>query len=363
MRFLTVPPVVLHLFLLLFLASPATACTKQEKRNLLQFLAGLSQDGGLAASWRDNGTDCCEWEGVVCNGDGAVAEVSLGSKGLEGRISPSLADLTSLLHVNLSYNSFSGGLPPELMFSGSIIVLDVSFSRLNGPLPELPYLVTTDRPLQVLNISSNQFSSEFPSATWKVMKNLIALNASNNSFTGHIPSSLCIGLPSLALLDLCYNQLSGDIPNTLGNCSKLKVLKAGNNHISGILPVEIFHATSLEYLSFPNNGGLQGELDGAHIVKLNNLLTLDLGGNSFSGTIPESIGQLRRLEELHLGSNNMSGELPSTMSNCTNLKTIDLKINNFSGNLGKQFDCTAAVNQPFPRVVGASASCLLAKTS
>ncbi|VAI55589.1 unnamed protein product [Triticum turgidum subsp. durum] len=335
MRFLTVPPVVLHLFLLLFLASPATACTKQEKRNLLQFLAGLSQDGGLAASWRDNGTDCCEWEGVVCNGDGAVAEVSLGSKGLEGRISPSLADLTSLLHVNLSYNSFSGGLPPELMFSGSIIVLDVSFSRLNGPLPELPYLVTTDRPLQVLNISSNQFSSEFPSATWKVMKNLIALNASNNSFTGHIPSSLCIGLPSLALLDLCYNQLSGDIPNTLGNCSKLKVLKAGNNHISGILPVEIFHATSLEYLSFPNNGGLQGELDGAHIVKLNNLLTLDLGGNSFSGTIPESIGQLRRLEELHLGSNNMSGELPSTMSNCTNLKTIDLKINNFSGNLGK----------------------------
>ncbi|XBI45528.1 hypothetical protein VPH35_109983 [Triticum aestivum] len=335
MRFLTVPPVVLHLFLLLFLASPATACTKQEKRNLLQFLAGLSQDGGLAASWRDNGTDCCEWEGVVCNGDGAVAEVSLGSKGLEGRISPSLADLTSLLHVNLSYNSFSGGLPPELMFSGSIIVLDVSFSRLNGPLPELPYLVTTDRPLQVLNISSNQFSSEFPSATWKVMKNLIALNASNNSFTGHIPSSLCIGLPSLALLDLCYNQLSGDIPNTLGNCSKLKVLKAGNNHISGILPVEIFHATSLEYLSFPNNGGLQGELDGAHIVKLSNLLTLDLGGNSFSGTIPESIGQLRRLEELHLGSNNMSGELPSTMSNCTNLKTIDLKINNFSGNLGK----------------------------
>ncbi|VAI44029.1 unnamed protein product [Triticum turgidum subsp. durum] len=253
------------------------------------------------------------------------------SKGASRR---AFADLTSMRRVNLSHNSFSSGLPMELMSSGSIIVLDISFNRLNGLLPEVPYLFTTERPLQVLNVSSNQFSSEFPSATWKVMKNLIALNASNNSFTGHMPSSLCIGSPSLALLDLCHNQLSGNIPNTLGNCSKLKVLKAGNNHLSGILPVEIFHATSLEYLSFPNNG-LQGELDGAHMVKLSNLATLDLGGNQISGNIPVNIDHFKRLEELHLGSNNMSGELPSSLGNCTNLKTIDLKINNFSGGKGK----------------------------
>ncbi|VAI44024.1 unnamed protein product [Triticum turgidum subsp. durum] len=330
----TVPPVVLQLFVLLFLASPATACTEQEKHNLLRFLDGLSCDGGLATSWHNNGTDCCEWEGISCNGDGAVTGVSLESKGLEGPISLFLTNLTSLLRVNLSHNSFSGGLPAELMFSGSIIVLDVSFNRLNGPLPELPPLITTNRPLQVLNTSSNQFSSQFPSATWKVMNSLIALNASNNSFSGNIPSSLCLGSPYLALLDLCYNQLSGDIPNTLGDCSKLKVLKAGNKNLSGILPVETFRVASLEYLSFPNNG-LQGELDGAHIVKVSNLATLDLGGNHFSGKIPESIALLKRLEELHLGSNNMSGELPSTLGNCTNLKTIDLKINNFSGDLGK----------------------------
>uniref|UniRef100_A0A453NDN0 LRR receptor-like serine/threonine-protein kinase n=1 Tax=Aegilops tauschii subsp. strangulata TaxID=200361 RepID=A0A453NDN0_AEGTS len=219
------------------------------------------------------------------------------------------------------------------MSSSSIIALDVSFNRLNGTLQELLSSITTDQPLQVLNVSSNQFSSELPSATWKMMKNLIAFNASNNGFTGHIPSSLCLGSPSFALLDLCHNQLSGDIPNTLGNCSKLKVHKAGNNHLSGTLPVEILHTASLEYLSFPNNG-LQGELDGAQMVKLSNLATLDLGGNQISGNIPESIGQLRRLEKLHLG-NNMSGELPSTLGNCTNLKTIDLKINNFSGDLSK----------------------------
>uniref|UniRef100_A0A453NDL8 Leucine-rich repeat-containing N-terminal plant-type domain-containing protein n=2 Tax=Aegilops tauschii TaxID=37682 RepID=A0A453NDL8_AEGTS len=340
MRAFTILLAVLQLVLLLSLVSPATSCAEQEKHALLQFLTGILGDGALTASWRHE-TDCCEWEGITCNGDGAVTEVSLASRGLEGCISPSLADITSLLHVNLSHNSFSGGLPPELMHSsGSIIVLDVSFNHLNGLLPELPYLFTTERPLQVLNISSNQFSSKFPSATWKVMKNLIVLNASNNSFTGHIPSSLCIGSPSLALLDLCHNQLNGDIPNTVGNCSRLKVLKAGNNHLSGILPIEIFRATPqkknnlLEYLSFPNNG-LQGELDGAHMVKLSNLAILDLGGNPISGNIPQSIGHLKRLEELHLGSNNMSGELPSSLGNCKNLKTIDLKINKFSGDLGK----------------------------
>lgn len=126
--------VALQLFLLLLsLASPASSCTEQEKHSLLQFLTGLSQDGGLAVSWR-NGTDCCEWEGITCNREGVVTEVCLASRGLEGRISPHLAGLTGLLRVNLSHNSFSGGLPPELMYSRSIIVLDVSFSRLSGVL-------------------------------------------------------------------------------------------------------------------------------------------------------------------------------------------------------------------------------------
>ncbi|XP_044979876.1 receptor-like protein 2 [Hordeum vulgare subsp. vulgare] len=325
--------VALQLFLLLLcLASPANSCTEHEEQSLLQFLTRLSQDGGLVVSWR-NGTDCCGWEGITCNREGGVAEVSLASRGLEGHISPHLAGLTGLLRVNLSHNSFSGGLPPELMYSRSIIVLDVSFSRLSGVLHEPPSSVTATRPLQVLNISSNQFGAEFPSHTWKVMQNLVVLNASNNSFTGHIPPSICLS-PSLAMLDLCYNQLSGGVPAALGDCSMLRLFKVGHNKLSGTLPVELFHATSLEHLSFASNG-LQGELDGTSIVKLSNLVTLDLRENRFSGKIPRSIGQLKRLEELYLGNNNMSGEVPSTLSNCTRLMVIDLKINNFSGDLGR----------------------------
>ena len=329
---LPIPSLGFALVVLISLASPTSSCTGQEKGSLLQFLARLSQDGGLAVSWR-NDTDCCAWEGITCNGNGAVTEVSLASRDLEGHISPSLATLTGLLRLNLSHNSLSGYLPQQLVSSSSIIVLDVSFNGLNGDLQELPSSAAV-QPLQVLNISSNLFTGQFPSTTWEAMKNLVALNGSNNSFTGQIPTNFCKSSPSFAVLELCYNKFSGSVPPGLGNCSMLRVLKVGHNNLSGTLPDELFNATLLEYLSFPNNG-LEGKFDGTLVVKLSNLVALDLGGNNFSGKIPDSIGHLSRLQELHLDHNNMYGELPSALSNCKYLTTIDLKVNSFSGDLGK----------------------------
>ncbi|XBH77272.1 hypothetical protein VPH35_103775 [Triticum aestivum] len=311
------PSLGLALMLLASLISPTSSCTDHEKSSLLQLLAGLSRDGGLAASWRSN-TDCCTWEGITCNQDGKVTDVSLASQGLEGSISLSLGKLTGLLRLNLSRNSF-------------IIVLDINFNRLTGALHELPSS-TPARPLQALNISSNLFTGQFPSTTWRAMENLVALNASNNSFTGQIPTMPCASSPSLAVLELNFNKFSGNIPPGLGNCSVLKMLSAGYNNLCGTLLGELFNVTLLEHLSLPNNW-LDGPVNG--IGKLTNLVTLDLGGNGFSGNIPESIGDLKRLEELHLEHNNMSGELPTALSKCTNLITIDLNTNHFSGELNK----------------------------
>ncbi|KAL5211578.1 hypothetical protein ABZP36_022425 [Zizania latifolia] len=319
----------ISLVLLLFLACPTGACTEQESNSLIRFLAGLSKDGGLGVSWQ-NGKDCCAWEGITCSPDRIVTDVFLASRGLEGSISPSLGNLTGLMRLNLSHNSLSGGLPLVLVSSSSIVVLDVSFNCLTGGLSELPPSSTSERPLQVLNISSNLFTGNFPTTTWVMMKSLVALNASNNSFTGQIPTSLCVSAPSFAVLELSYNQLSGSIPPGLSKCSMLTLLSVGHNNISGTLPDELFTITLLKHLSFPNN-----KLESAlrSIIKLTNLVTLDLSGNGLIGNIPDSIGQLKRLEELHLDNNHMHGEVPSTLSDCTNLVIIDLKNNNFSGKL------------------------------
>ncbi|XP_015689293.1 receptor-like protein 3 [Oryza brachyantha] len=320
------------IMLLLIFISPVSSCAEQESHSLLQFLAGLSQDGGLAASWQ-NSTGCCTWEGIICSAEGAVSEILLASRGLEGKISPSLGELTGLSRLNLSHNSLSGVLPAQLMSSGSITVLDVSFNRLNGHLPELNSSVS-DQPLQVLNISSNRLTGEFSSTIWEKMRSLVAINASNNSFTGYIPFSFCISSPSLAMLDVSYNQFSGNIPPGIGKCTGLRMLKAGHNNISGTLPDDLFQVKSLEYLSFPKNG-LQGTINGALMIKLSNLVFLDLGGNRFSGKIPDSIGQLKKLKELHMDHNNIDGELPSSLGNCTNLEIIILTNNRLMGELAK----------------------------
>nr|ADB85395.1 putative phytosulfokine receptor [Phyllostachys edulis] len=317
---------------------PTTACTLQEELSLLEFLADAEPapdaGGSLAASWL-NGTDCCRWEGITCGRNETVTHVSLSSKGLQGRISPSLGNLTGLLHVNLSCNSLTGSLPVELLYSGSIVVIDVSFNRLSGVLREIPSSTTKFRSLQVLNISWNFFRGHLPCTAWEVMNNLVELRARHNSFTGQIPASFCAGSPShFAVLDLSYNQFSGGIPAGLGNCSMLRVLRAGHNNLSGTIPHELFSASALEYLAFPGNG-LQGKLNGANIVKLANLTVLDLGKNGLTGEIPDSIGQLKRLEELHLDHNSMSGELPPALGNCSNLKLINLRGNSFSGELAK----------------------------
>lgn len=102
-----IPILGLALVLLLTLASPTSSCTEQEMSSLLQFLDGLLPDGGLPVSWQ-NGTDCCTWEGITCSADRTVTDVVLASKGLEGRISTSLGNLTGLLRLNLSH-SLSGG--------------------------------------------------------------------------------------------------------------------------------------------------------------------------------------------------------------------------------------------------------------
>uniref|UniRef100_I1Q619 Leucine-rich repeat-containing N-terminal plant-type domain-containing protein n=1 Tax=Oryza glaberrima TaxID=4538 RepID=I1Q619_ORYGL len=341
------PNLCLVLALILFSASSISCCTDHERNCLLQFLAGLSQDGhgGLAASWR-HGTDCCSWEGITCSSSSSsstaskavtITDVLLASKKLEGSISPALGRLPGLQRLNLSHNSLSGGLPAEIMSSDSIVILDISFNLLNGDLLDSPSSSSSSasgRRIQVINVSSNSFSGRFLSSSWKEMENLVVLNASNNSFTGPMPTFFCIRSSSFSMLDLSYNHFNGNVPPEIGNCSSLRMLKADHNNLSGTLPDELFNVTSLEHLSFPNNG-LQGVLDGAGIIKLRNLVVLDLGFNMFSGNIPDSIGKLKRLEEIHLHHNSLAGELTPAIGSCTNLKALNLGSNNFSGELGK----------------------------
>ena len=63
----------------------------------------------------------------------------------------------------------------------------------------------------------------------------------------------------------------------------------------------------------------------------NRLETLNLNGNSISGTIPSEIGNSTLLQILRLQDNRISGDLPTQLQNLQFLEVLNIGQNNFAG--------------------------------
>ena len=79
-------------------------------------------------------------------------------------------------------------------------------------------------------------------------------------------------------------------------------------------------------------GGLRGAIPES-LGNLNKLERLDLSINRLSGSIPESLGNLKNLESLNLWFNELSGSIPESLLNLTNLAELDLSRNQLSGSI------------------------------
>ncbi|XWS71880.1 hypothetical protein CRYUN_Cryun03dG0175800 [Craigia yunnanensis] len=75
---------------------------------------------------------------------------------------------------------------------------------------------------------------------------------------------------------------------------------------------------------------------GPEVVKLGYLKSIILRNNSFFGSIPKEIGELKELEVLDLGYNNFSGPFPSDFSNNLYLTKLLLDNNEFLGSLAPE---------------------------
>ncbi|XP_024043467.1 LRR receptor-like serine/threonine-protein kinase FLS2 [Citrus clementina] len=172
-------------------------------------------------------------------------------------------------------------------------------------------------------------------------------------FHGRIPSTLS-KCKQLEELNLGFNNLSGAILKEIGNLTKLKEIistitnstvcllceiprEIGNlpylarlalatNNLVGVVPVTIFNMSALKEISLLNNS-LSGSLPSRIDLSLPNVETLNLGINSFSGTIPSSITNSSKLSDLELGENLFSGFIPNTIGNLRNLEFVNIADN------------------------------------
>lgn len=249
---------------------------------------------------------------------------------LESSIPPSLANITSLKTLNLSFNPFlPSPIPPEIGNLTNLEVLWLSSCNLVG---NIPHSFGKLKKLSVFDLSMNSLEGSIPSSIVE-MTSLKQIEFYNNSFSGELPAGMS-NLTSLRLIDISMNHIGGEIPDELCRLP-LESLNLFENRFTGELPVSIADSPNLYELKVFENL-LTGELP-EKLGKNGPLIYFDVSNNKFSGRIPVSLCERGALEELLMIHNEFSGEIPGSLGECRTLTRVRLGFNKLSGEVPAGF--------------------------
>ncbi|CAL4956669.1 unnamed protein product [Urochloa decumbens] len=232
--------------------------------------------------------------------------------------------------LDLSHNVFTtvGKLPANT----TIISLDLSFNNLSGAVPF---------PMRAQNIdySNNKFSSIQNRNFLQRFSIVYSINLANNDLSGPLPYMECYSNNGygVQILDLSSNNFSGLVPPyLLKGCNGLKVLNLRGNRLTGTWPDVMDKSCQLNLIDLHGNR-IQGRLPRS-LANCNKLQDLDIGGNNFEDSFPTWLGKLSELRLLVLRSNQFYGRVKISLNkkNLTagyfsSLKIIDLAGNRFTG--------------------------------
>jgi Leucine-rich repeat (LRR) protein len=372
---------LLSLMLTFFAISAVAQVPATQKQALIDFYNSTN-----GANWYDDsnwltGDSCAnQWYGVTCDNSDNITKLLVPYNNLEGVVPASIADLTFLEELNLSY-AYLQSPTPEIGQLSQLKFIDLSFSYFgvtsNGEFPgwvldltQLEKLILTDAyifdeipqglgaltQLRELNLSNNEFSGEIP-VTLSQLSELRSLYlygyySNNNNFTGEFPawitqlsqleelalanngwdnSSIPFDIGSLSQLQLLYLEggFVGNIPQSTENLTQLKSLTIKSDNLDpAIFPLSILQLQNLEVLALDIN--LTGQIP-AGVNQLGQLITLDLSNNALTGAIPITLNSMSNLRNVILNNNLLSGNYPSWFHVSDTLEHLNISNNAIEG--------------------------------
>ncbi|XP_040986000.1 probable LRR receptor-like serine/threonine-protein kinase At1g74360 [Juglans microcarpa x Juglans regia] len=252
--------------------------------------------------------------------------VNISANNFTGKINGSFFDgCSKLQYLDLSSNNLTGELWNGF---GRLLDFSVSENQLSGPV--LPSMFIDNCSLHFLDLSENGFVGEFPGEISKC-RNLVILNLSENNFTGQIPAELG-SIPSLEALYLGSNKFSRKIPDSLQNLTKLTFLDLSKNNFGDNIQENLGNFIQVKFLLLHGNS-FTGGINSSGILKLPNILRIDLSRNMFSGSLPVEITHVSSLKFLILADNQFSGAIPPEFGNLSSLQALDLSFNRLTGSV------------------------------
>ncbi|KAM3346162.1 hypothetical protein ACQJBY_020605 [Aegilops geniculata] len=316
-----------------------------------------------------------------------------GASALFGKISPSLLSLKHLKHLDLSMNCllgpnsqiphllgsmgnlrylnlsgipFTSRVPSQLgnlsklqyldlglpgYYSGTMYSTDITwltklsflkFLSMRGitlkGIADCPHTLNRIPSLRVIDLHNCFLDSANQSLPHINLTKLEKLDLSSNSFEHSLTSGWFWKVTSLKYLDLGHNSLFGQFPDTLGNMTYLQVLDISWNWNTDVMMIGklLKNLCSLEIIDLDGNeisGEIEVLMESWPQCTWKNLHELDLSSNTFTGTLPNFLGDFTSLRTLSLSGNSLAGPIPPQLGNLTCLTSLDLSSNHFTGSI------------------------------
>lgn len=131
--------------------------------------------------------------------------------------------------------------------------------------------------------------------------------------------------------------LPGPVPSCLGRLAALEYLTLNGNGFTGTLPESLGDLTALKRLSITSNPGITGPFP-SWIGKLESMERLSFSSmTGLTGQLPEALFELTNLTDLNLvGCTGLEGPIPAGIGNLTLLTNLQMSNVPFSGTLPKE---------------------------